>query len=209
MEWDKIWAFNKKVIDPVAVRYVRCDKLFDSTIGSIFQVPFYIIPFYITFFRYTALNAEKTIPVNVIGTKKASLTVQNHPKDPTKGTKKVLVGPKLLIERDDAENLTEGCNATFINWGNLMILKINRNENNYIMSVDARLNLDNKNYKDTLKITWLAEHETEKRNPISCYAVYFDHLLSVSTLPKDDDFKKFAKRSTRVISSSVLQTNTQ
>lgn len=24
MQWDKIWAFNKKVIDPVAVRYVEC-----------------------------------------------------------------------------------------------------------------------------------------------------------------------------------------
>lgn len=24
MEWDKIWAFNKKVIDPVAIRYFKC-----------------------------------------------------------------------------------------------------------------------------------------------------------------------------------------
>lgn len=24
MQWDKIWAFNKKVIDPLAVRYVEC-----------------------------------------------------------------------------------------------------------------------------------------------------------------------------------------
>jgi glutamyl/glutaminyl-tRNA synthetase len=26
MEWDKIWAFNKKVIDPVAPRFTALDK---------------------------------------------------------------------------------------------------------------------------------------------------------------------------------------
>jgi hypothetical protein len=26
MEWDKIWAFNKKVIDPIAPRYTGLDN---------------------------------------------------------------------------------------------------------------------------------------------------------------------------------------
>jgi hypothetical protein len=25
-EWDKIWAFNKKVIDPIALRYTALEK---------------------------------------------------------------------------------------------------------------------------------------------------------------------------------------
>ena len=27
MEWDKIWAFNKKVIDPIAPRYTALDSI--------------------------------------------------------------------------------------------------------------------------------------------------------------------------------------
>lgn len=143
------------------------------------------------------------VKVNVTA-KKELLTVPNHPKDPTKGTKQVLVGPKLLIEREDAKCLVVNQNATFINLGNLMILKINR-DHDTITSVDAQLNLEDKNYKDTLKITWLAESEDEKTNPISCYAVYFDNLLSVPILPRDADFKLFVYNTTRVIYTSSIE----
>ncbi|XP_011063777.1 PREDICTED: bifunctional glutamate/proline--tRNA ligase [Acromyrmex echinatior] len=171
MEWDKIWAFNKKVIDPVAI-------------------------------RYTALEYNELIPVNVIDAKEEWLSVQNHPKDSYKGTKQVRVGSKILIEKEDAERLIEGQNATFINWGNIMIQKINKCDGN-IVDVQARLNLEDKNYKNTLKLTWLAESlptsdsNAEKSNPIKCYAVYFDHIMSVPVLGKDDDFKNFVAKNTR------------
>ncbi|KAG5315822.1 SYEP ligase, partial [Acromyrmex insinuator] len=171
MEWDKIWAFNKKVIDPVAI-------------------------------RYTALEYNELIPVNVIDAKEEWLSVQNHPKDSSKGTKQVRVGSKILIEKEDAERLIEGQNATFINWGNIMIQKINKCDGN-IVDVQARLNLEDKNYKNTLKLTWLAESlptsdsNAEKSNPIKCYAVYFDHIMSVPVLGKDDDFKNFVAKNTR------------
>ncbi|XP_018307906.1 bifunctional glutamate/proline--tRNA ligase isoform X2 [Mycetomoellerius zeteki] len=171
MEWDKIWAFNKKVIDPVAI-------------------------------RYTALDYNELISVNVTDAKEEWLIVQNHPKDSSKGTKQVRVGSKILIEKEDAERLIEGQNATFINWGNIMIQKINKQGDN-IIDVQARLNLENKNYKNTLKITWLAESvptsdpNAEKSNPIKCYAVYFDHIMSVPVLGKDDDFKNFVAKNTR------------
>lgn len=143
------------------------------------------------------------IPVNVVDAKEEWLSVQNHPKDLSKGTKRVRVGPKILIEKEDAERLIEGQNTTFINWGNLMILKINKQAGN-IVDVEARLNLEDKNYKNTLKITWLAESlsksnpNAEKSNPIKCYAVYFDHIMSVPVLGKDDDFKNFINKDTRV-----------
>ncbi|KAG5307821.1 SYEP ligase, partial [Pseudoatta argentina] len=171
MEWDKIWAFNKKVIDPVAI-------------------------------RYTALEYNELIPVNVIDAKEDWLIVQNHPKDSSRGTKQVRVGSKILIEKEDAERLIKGQNATFINWGNIMIQKINKCDGN-IVDVEARLNLEDKNYKNTLKLTWLAESlptsdsNAEKSNPIKCYAVYFDHIMSVPVLGKDDDFKNFVAKNTR------------
>jgi len=154
-------------------------------------------------FRYTALEYNELIPVNVIDAKEEWLIVQNHPKDSSRGTKQVRIGSKILIEKEDAERLIEGQNATFINWGNIMIQKINKYDGN-IVDVQARLNLEDKNYKNTLKLTWLAESlptsdsNAEKSNPIKCYAVYFDHIMSVPVLGKDDDFKNFVARNTRV-----------
>ncbi|KAF7395000.1 hypothetical protein HZH66_008174 [Vespula vulgaris] len=165
MEWDKIWAFNKKVIDPIAI-------------------------------RYTALDYDKTVPVNVLDSKEEWVTVRNHPKDPSLGTKCVRVGSKILIEKDDAEALIEGQNATFVNWGNLKIEAIHK-KNGVIESIDARLNLSDENYKNTLKITWLPAPQNFK-DLIPCYTVYFDHIISKPVLGKDDDFKDFVAKDTRV-----------
>ncbi|XP_046740941.1 bifunctional glutamate/proline--tRNA ligase [Diprion similis] len=171
MEWDKIWSFNKKIIDPTAA-------------------------------RYTALSQDQTIPVRVLDATEGWLTVQNHPKDPAQGTKRVRIGPNLLIEKDDAEVLIEGQNATFINWGNLLIQKVKK-ENGTVTEIEAKLNLDNKDFKSTLKLTWLcqdksvAKDKVEESNLIPCYAVYFDHIISKAVLGKDDDFKDFVAKNTR------------
>lgn len=163
MEWDKIWAFNKKVIDPIAP-------------------------------RYTTLEAGATVPVYVNGAKLESLEVPKHPKNDI-GNKTVWVGPKILIDEVDAEVLKEGENTTFINWGNLLIKKIIR-ENGKIVSIEAEPNLSNKDYKKTVKITWLAE--TEKAPFIPCICVYFDNIISKAVLGKDEDFKNFIGHETRV-----------
>lgn len=147
--------------------------------------------------RYTALNEGETVPVAVENAKEDFLTVQNHPKDPSKGTKQVKVGPCILIERCDAETLVEGQNATFINWGNLLIKNIQK-KNGVITGVTASLNLENKDYKNTVKLTWLADHSSSNHDMVPCYAVYFEHIISKPVLGKDDDFKDFIAKDTRV-----------
>lgn len=69
-------------------------------------------------------------------------------------------------------------------------------ENNKITSVDAEPNLENKDYKKTLKLTWLAEVEKAPFTPSWC--VYFDHIISKSLLGKDEDFKQYIGHETRV-----------
>lgn len=142
------------------------------------------------------MDYDKTVPVNVLDSKEEWVTVQNHPKDPSLGTKRIRVGSKILIEKDDAETLVEGQNTTFVNWGNLKIEAVHK-KNGVIESVDARLNLSDENYKNTLKITWLPAPHTFK-DLIPCYAVYFDHIISKPVLGKDDDFKDFVAKNTRV-----------
>lgn len=197
MEWDKIWAFNKKVIDPIATRYI-------NNINTFFIKGNYKNDSYNTiFFRYTALEYDKIVPVHIDGAKEDWLIVQNHPKDLSKGTKQILVGPQVYIEKDDANILTEGQNATFINWGNILIKKVEK-KNGVITQIIAQLNLENKDYKNTLKITWLSvpsnnnDDDINKTNLIPCYAVYFDHIISKPVLGKDADYKDFVAKNTRV-----------
>lgn len=170
MEWDKIWAFNKKVIDPIAP-------------------------------RYTALEREGTVVVNVAGISKPEATrVAAHPKNEEVGQKTVWVGPRVLIDYVDAVELKEGENATFINWGNL-IKKIHRDAARRVTSVDANLNLDNKDFKKTIKLTWLFEGKPEDFPPTYC--VYFDHIVNKAVLAKEEDFKQFIGHETRVSCQEV------
>lgn len=69
--------------------------------------------------------------------------------------------------------------------------------NNTITSIDAEANLDNKDYKKTPKITWLAVTDNAKFTPTWC--VYFSHIISKPLLGKDEDFKQYIGHETRVL----------
>lgn len=64
------------------------------------------------------------------------------------------------------------------------------------MSVEAEPKLDDKDYKKTPKLTWISI--TEKARPIPCVCVFFDHIISKPVLSKDEDFKQYINRNTRV-----------
>ncbi|KAM9564591.1 bifunctional glutamate/proline--tRNA ligase isoform 2-T2 [Guaruba guarouba] len=164
MEWDKIWSFNKKVIDPVAP-------------------------------RYTALLKDAVVAVNIPEAQEEMKEVAKHPKNDAVGLKPVWYGSRVLIEGADAETLTEGEVVTFINWGNITITKLNRNSNGKIVSIDAKLNLENKDFKKTTKITWLAETPRAPLVPAVC--VNYEHLITKPVLGKDEDFKQYINRNSK------------
>ena len=64
------------------------------------------------------------------------------------------------------------------------------------MSVDAVTELDNKDFKKTLKVTWLAEHSTAPFVPTKCF--FFDNIITKDVLGKDDNFKDFIGKDTKV-----------
>ncbi|XP_016020562.2 bifunctional glutamate/proline--tRNA ligase isoform X2 [Rousettus aegyptiacus] len=164
MEWDKIWAFNKKVIDPVAPRYV-------------------------------ALLKKEVVPVDIPGVQEEKKEVAKHPKNPDVGLKPVWYSPRVFIEGADAETLSEGEMVTFINWGNVSITKIHRNADGKIASLDAKLNLENKDYRKTTKITWLAD--TACAPPVPAVCVAYEHLITKPVLGKDEDFRQFVNRDSK------------
>ncbi|KAM9366563.1 bifunctional glutamate/proline--tRNA ligase isoform 2-T2 [Symphorus nematophorus] len=165
MEWDKIWAFNKKVIDPVAP-------------------------------RYTALSGSYVVPVSISEAKEEMKEVAKHPKNAEVGMKEVWYGPRVLVEGADAETFSEGEMVTFINWGNLIITKINKGADGKVVSMEARLNLDNKDYKKTTKITWLAETNSAPLLPTVC--INYQPLISKAVITKDDDFKEYINKNSKL-----------
>ena len=101
----------------------------------------------------------------------------------------------FLLTGVDAEALKEGENTTFINWGNMVIDKVNKSSDGKVTSVEATPNLDNKDFKKTLKVTWLAKVKNEAKaafTPTVC--VYYDHIISKPVLEKTDEFKDFVDR---------------
>lgn len=74
--------------------------------------------------RYTAVDKNNHVFVLVNGVKEEPLTAPKHPKNPAVGEKTLWVGPKIIIDMEDAHALNEGDNTTFINWGNLKIKRV-------------------------------------------------------------------------------------
>lgn len=173
MEWDKIWSFNKKVIDPIVPRYVS------------------IMPRGCVMVEVESVQSETTKDVAL------------HPKDEKVGTRPVRYGSRLVIDYVDAEAIHEGETVTFVNWGNMLIRRVDRDTNGNICLVQAALQLDNADYKKTTKITWLAAPISETSLSTDslkkhcdtyftpCVFVYFDHIISKSNVGKDEDFRTF------------------
>jgi bifunctional glutamyl/prolyl-tRNA synthetase len=96
MEWDKLWSFNKKQIDPVAPRLTALLK-----------------------------NQLVKIQLKNV-TKEESQQYQKHPKDASIGMKNVYYSPTIFIEKDDAVLINDGQTITLMNWGNIKVNRVQK-----------------------------------------------------------------------------------
>jgi len=203
MQWDKIWSLNRSIIDLIAPRHTAL-LVSNPNNENIFPPVEVLVE-----------NVEKPYKLN---------NVAKHPKNPQLGLKNcVWATPKLLIDYNDSKLLKEGSHATFINWGNLLINRIERyylfcrkivilhkyfciyvfrNQNDEIKRIYAKSDLQNTDFKSTVKLTWLPNINSSDSDetlpiliPVVC--VYFDHLISKSVLDKDDDFKHYLTQQSR------------
>jgi glutamyl-tRNA synthetase len=95
MEWDKIWAINVQVIDPIAPRY-----------WCIAAQP---QPWQI------ALSGDGAPVVDEFR------SIALHKKNEACGTKAVSFSKSLLLESADASTLVVGEEITLMNWGNAFV----------------------------------------------------------------------------------------
>ena len=76
----------------------------------------------------------------------------------------------------------------------MKIKKINKSGDK-ITSVDAEIDLDNKDYKKTLKLTWLpCVAASAPFTPVRC--VHYDHIIAKAILDKEEDFKVYCDHQT-------------
>ena len=66
-----------------------------------------------------------------------------------------------------------------------------------VTGLEARLNLENKDYKKTTKITWLADTEASPLVPTVC--VTYEALITKAVITKDDDFKEYVNKNSKVL----------
>ena len=71
-----------------------------------------------------------------------------------------------------------------------------KNSSGKVESVEAEDNTENKDFKKTLKVTWLSDDE-EKSPKTPVVLVYYDHIISKPILDKDDDFKNFVNKDSK------------
>merc|ERR1719458_2491097 len=77
-----------------------------------------------------------------------------------------------------------------------MIKAVNKGSDGKVKSVEAEQNIDNKDYKKTMKLTWLCKDE-DNSPTTPTVLIYYDHIISKAILDKDDDFKSFVGTKTK------------
>lgn len=98
LEWDKLWAVNKKLIEPVAPRYTAIEG--DDAVEL--EVTGGELPF------------TRSIPL--------------HKKNPDIGNKTVTFSNVVLLEQTDAKECNVNEEVTLMDWGNLVITDIRKQD---------------------------------------------------------------------------------
>eukprot|EP00835_Amoeboradix_gromovi_P001782 NODE_89_length_21810_cov_0.170098.p3 type:complete len:499 gc:universal NODE_89_length_21810_cov_0.170098:16152-14656(-) len=176
-EWDKIWSLNKKIID--------------ANVG-----------------RLTALETSKPLvelelladpeSSEDLGNPKTAAFVKlhlNHQKNESLGHRKVPYTNVVYVEYVDAELLVLDEEVTLMNWGNVKILEIVK-DNNSIIKLKGRINLGG-DYKKTKKLTWLAKSsEYQLENLV---LTDFDYLINKPKPEENDNIEDILSEKTQFL----------
>ncbi|KAJ3300623.1 hypothetical protein HK104_009280 [Borealophlyctis nickersoniae] len=165
VEWDKIWAINKKIIDPVAPRHtaINLDKIVKvNVVGEDVQ------------------PHTKEMP--------------KHKKNPDVGMKLTTFSGELYIEFDDAKDLEPKEEVTFMDWGNVIVQSVQwADDRAHIKCVEVKLHLDGDFKKTKKKLTWLSRAETGKmeQTPVKLTLHDYDYLITKKKLEEEDEITDF------------------
>nr|GMC91021.1 glutamate--tRNA ligase, cytoplasmic-like [Ipomoea batatas] len=126
MEWDKLWAINKKIIDPVCPRHtaVIAERRVLLTLSDGPEDPF-----------------TRTIP--------------KHKKYEGAGVKVTTYSKRVWIDYADAELISVDEEVTLMDWGNAIVKSIEKDEQGNVVNLTGVLHLEGSVKTTKLKLTWL------------------------------------------------------
>ncbi|KAL8527589.1 hypothetical protein ACS0TY_005444 [Phlomoides rotata] len=129
MEWDKLWAINKKIIDPVCPRHTAI------------------------------IEERRVLLILTDGPKDPFVRViPKHKKYEGAGEKSVTYSNRLWIEYADAESISINEEVTLKDWGNAIVKDIKKDENGIVTQLVGALHLEGSVKMTKLKLTWLADN---------------------------------------------------
>lgn len=156
MEWEKLWAINKRIIDPICPRYsaVRVEKASKIIIENGPAEPEVV-----------------TVPMSKL--------------NPALGERPLWKSNVALVDFIDADTLIKvGEKVTLMNWGNFLIkTKEIQPDGSYTMT--AEFLPEDKDFKKTPKLTWLADGT----NLLKLEIVEYDHLIKEKKIEENMDFE--------------------
>jgi glutamyl/glutaminyl-tRNA synthetase len=154
MEWDKIFALNKEIVDPTAKRL-----------------------FAVSTERGVPVHIEEMSESDT-----QEILVDWHPKNKELGQRKQIRSNSLLIEYDDSKDLVEGQKLTIKGWGNTIVTKVEKEGDN-VSRVFVKLNLQDTVFKNSKIVHWVPTGENRVRKKyLKIYIVYFTLLFLISVL---------------------------
>lgn len=178
LEWDKLWAINKRIIDPQARRYtvLAGENLVKVSIVGGEGVP--------------AAPELRALP--------------RHKKNLDLGMKQVAYSSLLFLEQADVAGLQVGDEFTLMDWGNAIVQSIDRADASTVASMSINLNLAGDFKKTALKATWLSP-DPEALVQLRLYD--YDYLITKKKLEEEDTLDGCLTPVTEFITSAVGDSN--
>ncbi|WFD00926.1 glutamate--tRNA ligase [Malassezia yamatoensis] len=137
MEWDNVWALNKRLLDPVVPRFVALDEK----------------------------NLVKAVLLNAPQTEERAMP--KHKKNPDLGTKTTVFDSQIFLEQADAASFSDNEEVTLMDWGNAIVRKKVLAEDQSVASLELEANLDGDFKATKKKVTWLAQpNDTRHLTPV-------------------------------------------
>lgn len=177
LDWDSIWALNKKIIDPVAPRFWSILKQNSVTV---------------------TVNGGPSAP--------EIKSLPRHKKNPEIGEKKTIYSSQIIIEQEDAASFDDQEEITLMDWGNAIVRSKNVDASGVVTSITVDLHLEGDVKKTKKKITWLSA-PTDSHPLPTVSLVDFDYLITKKKLEENDSFADFVTPKTEFKETAYADAN--
>ena len=85
--------------------------------------------------RFMGVMKSDFVTLTLTNVQPGFIKVPNHPKDESQGVSDIAIGPQVMLERTDAQELKEGEEFTLMRWGNAKVTAIARDADGAVTGV--------------------------------------------------------------------------